>query len=77
MITPIIAEVAASSSTALVGSISAGLAVIGAGIGVGLVGAKVAEACGRNPAASNKVLVMGIIFASLVEGVALIAIFMK
>lgn len=54
-----------------------GLAVLGAGIGIGLIGFGAAEATGRNPSASTKVLVVSIILGALVEGVALITIFVK
>ena len=41
----------------ITGSIQAGLGCLGAAIGVGLVGAKAAEAVGRNPSASGSILV--------------------
>ena len=65
MMLPIIAE-------ALIGK--AGLAAIGAGLGIGLIGAKAAESTGRNPASFGKVLVIAIILAALVEGVAFAAL---
>ena len=52
----------------------AGLAAIGAGLGIGLIGAKAAESTGRNPAAFGKVLVIAILLAALVEGVAFAAL---
>ncbi len=54
-----------------------GLATIGAGIGIGMIGAKAAEATGRNPGASSQVMVIAIVLAALVEGAALLTIFMK
>ena len=65
MLLPTIAE-------ALIGN--AGLAVIGAGLGIGLIGAKAAESTGRNPASFGKVLVLAIILAALVEGLAFAAL---
>lgn len=59
----------------IAGNIHSGLAVIGAGLGIGLIGAKASEATGRNPSASSSVLVISITLAALIEGVALIAIF--
>lgn len=56
--------------------LKAGLAVVGAGIGIGLVGMKAAESAGRNPAAFGKVLTISILLAALIEGVAFVAIFM-
>lgn len=44
---------------------------IGAGIGVGLVGAKAAEAVGRNPGAFGQILTIGIIGMALAEAVAI------
>ena len=45
----------------MTGSIQGGLGCLGAAIGVGLVGFKAAEAVGRNPGASTKILVQAII----------------
>lgn len=73
--TEIIAQAAAEP--AVVGGIAkAGLVVIGAGLGIGLIGAKAAESTGRNPASFGKVLTISILLAALVEGVAFVAIFM-
>ena len=60
----------------LSGSIHVGLAALGSAIGVGFVGMKAAEATGRNPDASGKILVSSIIFAALAEGIVFIAIFL-
>ena len=59
------------------GSIAAlgmGLAVIGAGIGIGNVGAKAMEAIARQPEAVGDIRSNMILMAALVEGAALIAI---
>lgn len=61
----------------LSGNVGFGLAAIGAGLGIGLIGAKAAEATGRNPSASTAIMVISITLAALVEGVALIAIFIQ
>ncbi len=58
------------------GSIHIGLAGLGAGLGIGLIGAKAAEATGRNPGASGNVLTIAIILAALAEGLIFIAIFL-
>jgi F-type H+-transporting ATPase subunit c len=55
-------------------AIGAGLAVIGAGIGIGLTGGKAMEAIARQPEASGKIQTAMIIAAALVEGAALFAI---
>ncbi len=61
----------------LTDKVSAGLplagAGLGAGIGVGLVGAKAAEAVGRNPGAFGNVLVIAILGMALSEAVAIYA----
>jgi F-type H+-transporting ATPase subunit c len=55
-------------------AIGAGLAVIGAGIGIGLVGGKAMEAIARQPEATGKIQTAMIIAAALIEGVALFAV---
>lgn len=62
------------------GSIAAlgmGLAVIGAGIGIGNIGAKAMEAIARQPEAVGDIRSNMILMAALVEGAALIAIVMS
>jgi F-type H+-transporting ATPase subunit c len=56
------------------GSITLGLAGAGAAIGVGLVGAKAAEAVGRNPGAFGNILTIGIIGMALAEAIAIYAL---
>jgi len=61
----------------MVGSIAAigmGLAVIGAGIGIGNVGSSAMEAIARQPEAVGDIRANMILMAALVEGAALIAI---
>ena len=65
------------SLAAIEGNITYALAALGAGLGIGLVGFKAAEATGRNPQASTSIMVISIILAALIEGVALIAILLK
>ena len=48
-----------------------GFAGLGAGIGVGIVGGKAAEAVGRNPSAFGSILVMAIIGMALAEAIAI------
>ncbi|MBP7272257.1 MAG: ATP synthase F0 subunit C [Saprospiraceae bacterium] len=55
-------------------AIGAGLAVIGAGIGIGNIGAKAMEAIARQPEAVGDIRANMILMAALVEGAALIAI---
>ncbi|HFC00514.1 MAG TPA: ATP synthase F0 subunit C [Phaeodactylibacter sp.] len=56
--------------------IGMGLAVIGAGIGIGNIGAKAMEAIARQPEAVGDIRSNMILTAALVEGAALIAIVM-
>lgn len=56
--------------------IQGGLGCLGAGLGVALVGAKAVEAVGRNPGASGKILVQGILGMALAEAVAFYALFL-
>lgn len=69
--------IAMTSLAELSGNVGFGLVTIGAGLGIGLIGAKAAEATGRNPGASSPIMVIAITLAALIEGVALISIFVK
>ncbi len=71
MILPILADAAAAGLT---GSFTLGMAGAGAGIGVGLVGAKAAEAVGRNPGAFGRVLTVAILGMALAEAIAIYAL---
>ena len=53
------------------GSITLGLAGLGAGIGIGLVGYGAAQATGRNPGASGQILVISIVAMALAEAIAI------
>ncbi len=67
----------ASNLAELTGSMQSGLAAIGAGLGIGLIGGKAAEATGRNPGASGAILTISIILAALVEGAFFVAALVK
>jgi F-type H+-transporting ATPase subunit c len=56
------------------GAIGAGLAAIGAGIGIGQIGKGAVEAIARQPEASNDIRANMILTAALVEGVALFGV---
>jgi F-type H+-transporting ATPase subunit c len=56
------------------GAVGAGLAAIGAGIGIGQIGKGAVEAIARQPEASNDIRANMILTAALVEGAALFAI---
>jgi F-type H+-transporting ATPase subunit c len=55
-------------------AIGAGLAVIGAGMGIGKIGGSAMEAIARQPEAAGKIQTAMIIAAALIEGVALFGV---
>ena len=63
--------------TGTLAAIGAGLAVIGAGIGIGQIGGKSVEAIARQPEASGDIRGAMILTAAFVEGAALIAILLS
>jgi F-type H+-transporting ATPase subunit c len=71
---PMLAAEAAAAAGGLGGVFSLGVAGAGAGIGVGLVGAKAAEAVGRNPGAFGSILTISIIGMALAEAIAIYAL---
>ena len=66
------ATAAAVGVSKLGAAIGAGLAVIGAGLGIGKIGGSAMEAIARQPEASGDIHM--IIAAALIEGVALLAV---
>lgn len=60
--------------TGTVAAIGAGLAVLGAGLGIGKIGASAMEAIARQPEATGKIQTAMIIAAALIEGVALFGV---
>ena len=67
----LLSEVANSNAG---GAIGAGLAAMGAGLGVGQIGKGAVEAIARQPEALNDIRANMILTAALVEGAALFAI---
>lgn len=63
--------------TGTLAAIGAGLAVIGAGYGIGTVGGKAMEAISRQPEASGDIRSGMILMAAFIEGAALIAILLS
>ena len=55
-------------------SIGAGIAAIGAGIGIGKIGSSAMEAIARQPEAAGDIRSNMIVIAALIEGVALFAV---
>jgi F-type H+-transporting ATPase subunit c len=54
--------------------IGAGLVALGAGVGIGKIGGHAMEAIGRQPEASGKIQSVMIVAAALIEGVALFGV---
>ena len=54
-------------------AVGAGLAAIGAGIGIGRIGGQAMDAMARQPEVMNKLFTNMIVAAALIEGVALFA----
>ena len=57
-----------------IAAIGAGLAVIGAGVGIGQVGGKAMDGIARQPEAASKIQTAMIIAAALSEGAALFGV---
>jgi len=57
-----------------IAAIGAGLAVLGAGLGIGRIGGSAMDAIARQPEASGKIQTAMIISAALIEGVALFGV---
>ncbi len=60
--------------TGLGAGLAAGLAVVGAGIGIGRIGGDAVQAIARQPEMANRIFINMILTAALVEGVALFAV---
>lgn len=65
----------AVTSVGMPGAVGAGLAVIGAGIGIGLLAKGAVESMGRQPEASGTIQTNMIIAAALIEGLAFFAVY--
>lgn len=60
--------------TGMGGAIGAGLAVIGAGLGIGRVGGSAVEAMARQPEVAGRINTAMIVCAAMIEGAALFAV---
>jgi F-type H+-transporting ATPase subunit c len=58
------------------GSLHIGLAAFGAAVAVGIIGKSAAEAVGRNPEASTKVLVQSILAIAFAEAIVFYTLFL-
>ena len=64
---------AAEGDAKLGAAVGAGLAAIGAGLGIGKIGGQAMDAMARQPEVMNKLFTNMIVAAALIEGVALFA----
>ncbi len=75
MILTILLQALSAASIGKLGAcIGAGLAAIGAGIGIGKIGASAMEAIARQPESMSDIRNNMIVIAALIEGVALFAV---
>lgn len=65
------AEAVVNIGAGIGAGLAAGLSAVGAGIGIGHIGAAAAEGIARQPEATDNIRGNSLIFAALVEGVAL------
>jgi ATP synthase, F0 subunit c len=75
MLSSVLLETILDGSISVLGAtIGAGLAAIGAGIGIGKIGSSAMDAIARQPEETNKIRMNMFVVAALIEGVALFAI---
>jgi F-type H+-transporting ATPase subunit c len=60
----------------MVSNLHIGLAALGAALAVGWIGAKSAEAVGRNPGSSTQVMVQSILAIAFAEAIVFYALFL-
>ncbi|MBT8188006.1 MAG: ATP synthase F0 subunit C [Croceitalea sp.] len=70
----LVQEVAAAADFGAFAAIGAGLAAIGAGVGIGNIGGRAMEAMARQPEMHGKIQSSALILAAFVEAVALFAV---
>ena len=72
-IAPVAADVV-NFGAGIGGGLAAGLAAVGAGIGIGHIGAAAGEGIARQPESADTIKGSALLFAALVEGVALFGV---
>ena len=55
-------------------AVGAGIAVVGAGLGIGRIGGQAVEGMARQPEAAGRIQTAALIFAALIEGAALFGV---
>ena len=71
---PVLAQDAAAASSLNLASVGAGIVIIGAGLGIGRIGASAVESMARQPEVAGNVQTAMIISAALIEGAAFFAL---
>ena len=74
MLSTILAELSLQPLAGLGAALGAGIAAIGAGIGIGKIGSSAMEAIARQPEAAGDIRSNMIVIAALIEGVCLFAV---
>jgi F-type H+-transporting ATPase subunit c len=76
MISSILAAAGGGSNTwAIFGAmIGCGIVIVGAGIGIGLIGSRATDAIARQPEAGSRIFMAMILAAALIEGVTFFAL---
>lgn len=71
----ILAAVTPEASLAVFGAVlGCAITIVGAGLGIGWIGAKAAESVARQPEAANRIFTTMIVSAALIEGVTFFAL---
>jgi len=60
----------------MMGNVHVGIAALGAALAVGLIGAKAAEAVGRNPGSATQVMVQSILAIAFAEAIVFYPLFL-
>ena len=60
----------------MIGNLHVGIAALGAALAVGLIGAKAAEAVGRNPGTATPVMVQSILAIAFAEAIVFYTLFL-
>jgi F-type H+-transporting ATPase subunit c len=71
---PALAQEGATPSIAFSGSFGAGIVILGAGLGIGRIGASAVESMARQPEAAGAINGAMIVAAALIEGVTFFAL---
>jgi F-type H+-transporting ATPase subunit c len=72
--TPEAAAASAHGVSMLGKALGAGLTVVGAGLGIGLIGSRMTESMARQPEIAGNIQTAAIILAALIEGAAMFAL---